>query len=155
MFLQELQHWICLASIFWHQKNLVWFISSIKYQDYPFISRFLLYLDEIDEFSIAGKLWFSESTFAKWTWSCSGDSVLQHLYLASLDSHWLLYVLVLGCCNTRPIFGKSSHTLIARLSCGDFVDFVCLYSEYSHAIFGEDCPAKVLVFMVHYHAING
>ena len=56
---------------------------------------------------------------------------------------------MLGCCNTRPIFGKSSHTLIARLSCGDFVDFVCLYSEYSHVIFGEDCPAKVLVFMVH------
>ena len=56
---------------------------------------------------------------------------------------------MLGCCNTRPIFGKSSHTLIARLSCGDLVDFVCLYSEYSHAIFGEDYPAKVLVFMVH------
>ena len=56
---------------------------------------------------------------------------------------------MLGCCNTRPIFDKSSHTLIARLSCGDFVDFVCLYSKYSHAIFGEDFPAKVLVFMVH------
>ena len=72
------KHFLIWQVSFWHQKNLVWFISSIKYQDYPFISRFLLYLDEIDEFSIAGKMWFSESPIGKWTWSCSGARVLLH-----------------------------------------------------------------------------
>ena len=139
MFFQELQHWICLASINLTSKEfgIIYFFHQI--------SRLSIYIKISALFGWDRRIFYSWKVVILEVNFCQMNLV----YLASLDSHWLLYVLVLGCCNTRPIFGKSSHTLIARLSCGDFVDFVCLYSEYSHAIFGEDYPAKVLVFMVH------
>ena len=103
----ELLHFICLVSIFLvlfdlKEFDLIYFFFQFSrlsiYIKTVFISRLLLYLDEMDIFSKARKCfdfrWFVPNVFECVSGLWEKSIATPYLYLACLDSYWLI---VIGC----------------------------------------------------------
>ena len=155
MFLQELQHWICLASIFLTSEEfgMIYFFHQI--------SRLSIYI------KISALFGWDRRIFYSWKVVILGVNLCQ----MNLVMFWWFSI-------ATPIFGKSGFTLIVICSGARVLQHpTYIWQVFSHI----DCSiilwwflltscafisnllmltlVKIIqllcVFMVHYHAING